>query len=319
MRILILGAAGQHKSEAAIARAARSLGHVARVLDAPGWRRMLGRWIEPYLRWQADRFSPDLVLCTRHAIAAGDPALRAVLRGRRSACWYFDALSPLPAAVVRLARLTQQSFATYGFQVEALREAGMADVRFLPQGFDPEHDGPADRSPARYRTDLSFIGSGQYPRRHEILRSFASAGVLQIRGPFWEEAPRDLPVAGGPVRGRAFARVVRGAGLSLGIHALDDQRQEHQGGTSNRLWKVLGAGGCFLGEYVDNIEEFARHGEHALWYRDAREGAEIARAALADPGLRARIAAAGHAHALARHTYAHRLARLLAGQGYTSV
>jgi len=319
MRILILGAAGRDRSEAAIARAAHALGHDARLLDALAWRRRLGPWSDRLLRWQADRFSPDLVLCTRHAIAAGEAPLQAMLRGRRSAFWYFDALTPLPAPVVRLARLTQQSFATYGFQVEALRAAGAPDAKFLPQGFDPSSDAPADSAPERYHCDLAFVGSGQYPRRYEILRAFAAAAALQIRGPYWEEAPRDLPVAGGVVRGREFAQVVRGAALSLGIHALDDQAHEHHGGTSNRLWRVLGAGGCFLGEYVDNIEEFARHGEHALWYRDARQGAEIARAALADPAMRARIAAQGRAHALAHHTYAHRLARLLEGQGYTSM
>jgi Glycosyl transferases group 1 len=319
MRILILGAAGRHRSEAAIARAAESLGHEALVLDAIGWRRIPGRWSERLVRWQANRFSPDLVICTRHAIAAGEATLRALLRGRQSVFWYFDALTPLPAPVIQLAHLTQRSFATYGFQVEALRAAGVGDVKFLPQGFDPDLDGPAASAPERYRCDLSFVGSGQYPRRYETLRSFAAVGMLQIRGPNWEMAPLDLPVAGGPVHGRAFAEVVRGAGLSIGIHALDDQRQEHQGGTSNRLWKVLGAGGCFLGEYVDNIEEFARHGEHALWYRDPDQGTEIARAALADPAMRVRIAAAGHTHALAHHTYAHRLALLLAGQGYTSM
>ncbi len=288
------------------------------MLDALGWRRRLGPWTPRFLRWQADRFSPDLVLCTRHAIAAGEGPLRDLLRGRRSVFWYFDALTPLPAPVLALARLTQHSFATYGFQVEALREAGIATVQFLPQGFDPATDTPADAAPAAYRCDLSFVGSGQYPRRHVILRSFAGAGRLQIRGPFWKEAPPDLPVAGGAVRGREFARVVRGATLSLGVHAFDLQEREHRGGTSNRLWRVLGSGGCFLGEYVDNIEEFARHDAHALWYRDPVQGAEIARAALADPARCARIAAAGRAHALAHHTYAHRLAQLLAGQGYTS-
>ncbi len=319
MRILIVGAAGPHRSETAIARAARTLGHQVRILDAFGWRGRIGRWSERLLRWQADRFAPDFVLCTRHAMAAGEAPLQAILRGRRSAFWYFDPPTPLPEPVIHLARLTRQSFATYGFQLDPLRLAGAPEALFLPQGFDPVSDGPADHAPARYRCDLAFVGSGQYPRRYGILRAFAAAASLQIRGPFWDDAPRDLPLAGGRVRGRAFAQVVRGAALSLGVHALDDQRQEHRGGTSNRLWKVLGAGGCFLGEYVDQIEEFARHGEHALWYRDPAEGVELARAALADPGMRDRLAAAGHAHALAHHTYAHRLTQLLAGQGYHSV
>jgi spore maturation protein CgeB len=82
---------------------------------------------------------------------------------------------------------------------------------------------------------------------------------------------------------------------------------------------VLGAGGCYLGEYVGGMEGFARHGVHALWYRSPSEAIDLLAAALADPPMRARIADAGRAEALARHTYAHRLERLLAGQGYTSM
>jgi hypothetical protein len=318
MRVTILGAGGRHRTEASLARALRTLGHSASIVDALGCRRRLGRWAEPVIRWQVDRTEAELLLCTRHAIAAAESTLRAVFAGRSSAFWYFDSLIPIPEPVLRLARLTDRTFATYGDQVEELRVSGVAEVHFLPQGFDPAVDRPVDRAPARYRCDASFVGSGQYPRRYAMLRAIAGAMRLQIRGPEWNGAPADLPVAGGTVRGRQFSRVVRGAALSLGIDALETRDRERRGGTSSRLWRVLGSGGCFLGEYVDNIEEFARHGEHALWYRDIPQGVALARAALADQELRARIAAAGRAHALANHTYAHRLARLLAGQGYTS-
>ena len=42
------------------------------------------------------------------------------------------------------------------------------------------------------------------------------------------------------------------------------------------------------------------------------------RALLADEGLRRRLASAGRAHVMARHTYADRLELLLQGRGYTS-
>jgi spore maturation protein CgeB len=112
--------------------------------------------------------------------------------------------------------------------------------------------------------------------------------------------------------------VVRGAAISLGIDALPEQRREWLGGTSNRLWRVLGTGGLFLGERVGGIEAFARDGEHAVWYRDAEEAMERVTQLLADPDRRGRIAQAGRAHVLAQHTYRHRLSLLLAGRGYSS-
>lgn len=314
---MIVGAGGVERTEQALARAARSLGHDARVIDALGWRRKLGRWSEPLLRWQADRFRPEFVLCTRHAAAAGARTLRNLVRGRPSAFWYFDAVTPLPERVLLLARQVDQVFATYGYQVEAFRAEGLR-TEFLPQGADPESDAPAETAPPAYHCDLAFVGSGQFPRRHALLAELARHSMLQVRGPGWDGMTARLPIAGGVVRVAEFPLVVRGARLMLGIDALEAQRVETRGGTSNRLWRVLAAGGCFLGEYVDNVEEFARHGQHALWYRHQADAVAWVRTALADDALRARLAADGRAHVLARHTYAHRLPLLLAGQGYSS-
>jgi len=318
MRILILGAGGRHRTEAALVRAARSLGHEPRLLDALQLRRVAGRFAGRILAWRAGRFEPDFVLCTRHACSAGERALAHILRLCPSAFWYFDALTPLPPQVATLGRLVRRVFATYGFQVDAFLAAGAAEAHFLPQGTDPDTDRPATRIAKQYRCDLSFIGSGQFVRRHGILQAFAAAGRLQVRGPHWESAPAEVPVVGGPVRGGAFAEAVGGAAISLGIDALEVQRQESSGGTSNRLWRVLGAGGFYLGEGTGHSGRFAANGVHAAWYRTLEEGVALARHYLADPEARARIAAAGRAHALAEHCYTHRLARLLGGQGYTS-
>jgi spore maturation protein CgeB len=241
-----------------------------------------------------------------------------IVAGRDSGFWYFDAALPLSPRVVTLARLTTRVFATYGYQVEAFREAGIQAAFFLPQGADPEYDRPAERFPESYRCDVSFVGSAPYPRRQQTLRAIAAMCRLQIRGPGWDHAAVGLPIAGGRVKGQAFAQVVRGAAISLGIDALPEQRREAQGGTSNRLWRVLGAGGLFLGEWVGGIEAFARNGEHAVWYRDAEDARERITQLLADPDGRRRVAEAGRAHVLAQHTYRHRLSLLLAGRGYSS-
>ncbi len=317
MRILIVGAGGRERSEASIARAAHALGHEAQVLDALGWRRRLGEASRAVLRWQGERFDAELVLCTRHAVAAGERALRDLVRGRRSAFWYFDAVTPLPERVVALARQVDEVYATYGYQAEAFHALRLKSA-FLPQGADPELDQPVASAPPEYACDIAFVGSGQYARRHALLADLARAFRVQVRGPGWEAQRAALPVAGGVVRAAEFARVARGAALMLGIDALEAQRAELRGGTSNRLWRVLAAGGCFLGEYVDNVEGFVRHGVHALWYRHPADAVELARRALADPTERARLAEAGRAHVLAHHTWAHRLERLLAGQGYSS-
>jgi len=316
MRVLIIGAGGRHRTEHSLLRAARSLGHTARLLDAP-WHRRAGPIGLRLAIWRLERFEPDFVLCTRHAMALGDATLRPALQRRRSAFWYFDAVSPIPASVRLLASLTGMTFATYGFQTEAFGALGL-ESRFLPQGADPAADHPAARAAGAWRCDISFVGSGLYPRRQQLLQSLAARFRLQIRGPSWESAPPDLPVAGGRVRPAGFRSAVRGALVSLGINALESQSAERLGGTSNRLWRVLACGGCYLGEHVSGVERFATAGEHALWYRSTEEAVALAERAVAEPELRSRLADSGRRHVLAHHTYAHRIPLLLAGQGYTS-
>jgi spore maturation protein CgeB len=313
MRIAILGAGGARKTETSIARAARSLGHQCRQINVVSWSRYGGPLSGRLVQYLVDAFHPDFLILTRHAIELGESAVRMIARGRAAVFWYFDPESK--EKVLRLGRLVGRMYVTYLSQVEAYRSAGIAQVEFLPQGVDPERDTPAHSAPAEYECDASFVGSGESSYRYDVLRSVASVSRLQIRGPGWENAPSDLPVAGGPVYGKRLAQVVRGAAISLGAsshHAQDRDRFS----ASNRMWKILGCEGFYLGRHVEGIETFAANGEHCAWYRDAGQAAELTRHYLAQPTERERIAKAGRAHALAHHTYAHRLALLLDGKGY---
>jgi hypothetical protein len=313
MRVALLGAGGAHKTEAAIVRAVRQLGHRCRMIDVVGWHRYAGPLAGPTVRWLAESFEPDFVLLTRHAILAGERHLRQLLRGRQAAFWYFDA-RPKPQ-VVALGRLVGRMYLTYLAQLEQYRTAGIADVRFLPQGVDPARDFPEPEAPAAVRCDASFVGSGQSTYRYPVLRAVAGVCRLQIRGPGWVGAPADLPVAGGPVHGRALRQVIGGAALSLGASA-DPAQDADRASASNRMWKVLGCGGFYLGGYVADIETFAGDGRHCAWYRTPAEAAERARHYLAHPDERRRIAEAGRAHALRHHTYARRVELLLSGGEY---
>jgi Glycosyl transferases group 1/DUF based on E. rectale Gene description (DUF3880) len=301
----------------AIVRAARASGHPCRLVDVAGWHRRLGGLADALVLRLAETFRPDAVIFTRHAHHLEPEQVRALCAGRAGGVWYFD-YAPTPAPeLLQLARVAGRLFVTCRSQLDAYRAAGIGEVYFLPQAMDPVYDRPATRVPSRYRCDLSFVGSGQYPDRHELLRRMSSVGKLQVRGPGWEGVS-ELPVAGGPVWGRRFARVVAGAAVSLGAHAITGQ--EHQVACdSNRIWKVLGCGGFYLGAWQPGSDEFARHGEHCVWYRDADDAVMLAERYLASPGERGAIAAAGREHALRHHTYAHRLPLLFEGRGHTIV
>lgn len=315
MRVLVLGAGGARRTEASIVRAVRSLDHHCRFIDVVGWCRRLGPLAPPLVRRLGEAFRPEAVILTRHSRRLGDRILAGITQGRAGGLWYFDlSVPPLPE-VVKLASIVGRIFVTCHSQMAAYRQAGVPQVLYLPQGLDPSVDRPGTLAPERFHCDLSFVGSGQYPDRYELLRRMAQVGRLQVRGPGWNGAPPDIPVAGGPVFGKAFARVVHGAAISLGANATRAQDSQ-VACTSNRLWKVLGCGGFFLGPWQSGLEHFARDGEHCVWYRNPDDAVDLARRYLADATRRQEIAAAGREYALSRHTYAHRVTLLLNGEGY---
>lgn len=312
MRIAILGAGGAYKTEACVRRAARELGLAAAVLDVPALARR-GRDAGAAAAERLARFVPDLLLLTRHAARLGDDALAGLARGRRTVFWYFDQ-RPGPGEL-RLARLADRTYASMPMVAERLAADG-ARARWLPQGMDPWLDRPAAWTWPWLRCDVSFVGSGPYPHRYPTLAAVAAAARLQVRGPDWRTAPSAIPIAGGRVKGRAFARVVRGARISLGIQAYPEMEHERLS-ASNRMWKVLGCGGFFLGPRAPEIDRLARGGAHCDWFASPDECVERVRHWLARPDERRRVAAAGRAHALAAHTYAHRLRVLLADGEFT--
>lgn len=318
MRIAVLGAGGTYRTEASIARGCRSLGHTARVFDAVGWSRRLGGFARPGCQLAVEAFEPDLVLLTARSAVLGPETIGHIARRHKAFFWHFDPQRPPTDDAIMLARIAWATFTTYLPLTEEFRRLGARQAHFLPQGVDPDIDRPAPRVPRRYQCEVAFIGSGQYPMRHEVLRSVARTATLQIRGPGWDAAPAELPIAGGKILGRDFARAVGGAAIVLGLNALPAQA-ETRASASNRMWKVLGCGGFYLGPWVPDIERFARDGVHCAWFREAGQAVELIGHYLADPAARKRIALAGRHHALTEHTYAHRLALLLAGQGYTGV
>ena len=315
LRIGVVGAGRSHKNEAAIARAARSLGHQVRLINAVTWTQRLGRFAVPLLSRGVEAFKPDVLILTRHATLLGEHRLRKLIRGRYSAFWYFDLRIPPLESVLTLGRMVDAMFTTYLPQVETYRALGVPNVMHLPQGLDPKVDRPAWWIPQRYRCDVAFIGNGNSPHRQAVLRALARNYDLQIRGPGWNQGPPDLPVVGGPIYGRAYARAVGGAAVSLGASSLAEHVSQ-VASASNRMWKVMGCGGFYLGEWVEGIETLAQDRVHCAWYRTPEDAMDLVQHYLDHPDERKKIAEAGRRHALEHHTYAHRVRLLLEGRGY---
>ena len=227
------------------------------------WTQRIKRLAAPLIERAVERFDPDIILCTRDAQRMGFRRLERMFGNRTSVLWHVDA-QPQPG-VLDLARLCGTVYLTCAAQRETYRAAGVANARFLPAAMEPDRDAPASHGRKEYECDASFVGSGPYPYRWPVLKAVADACYLQVRGPGWKGVNPPFTIAGGPVHGRRFAEVIAGASVSVGASALAEQEHDNPS-WSDRMWRVMGCGGAFVGSYVPGIERFATHGEHCLWY-----------------------------------------------------
>lgn len=311
-RLAVLGAGAPHNDEMAYARAAERLGVESRVFDVLYWHRRLRALAPAVLERAIERFNPDFILCTREAHWIGAARLDRLFRQRRTAMWHVD---PAPQdGVLDLARRTGTLYITYSTHRERYLAEGIPIVRFLPQAMDTDRDLPAPPRDA-FRCDVSFVGSGPYPHRWPVMREIAREFTLQVRGPGWKGTTSGLPIAGKSVHGADFAAVIASATVSLGANALPEQENVFAS-ASNRMWKVFGCGGAYVGPYAPGIEQFARDREHCRWFQSIDECVEQVRALVDDPAERSAMAIRARAHALAHHTYDHRMQMLLTDQEY---
>ena len=84
------------------------------------------------------------------------------------------------------------------------------------------------------------------------------------------------------------------------------------GDVNMRVFEAMCSGSCLVTDRVADMEKLGLvDGVHFAGYNGPGDAEELARMLLADDETRERIAAAGRAEVLARHTYAHRMAVLL--------
>jgi spore maturation protein CgeB len=82
-----------------------------------------------------------------------------------------------------------------------------------------------------------------------------------------------------------------------------------------RVFEALACGACQVVDAKRDVAALFRDGEHLVLFRTAREARERIVALLADAERRRRIGARGRSEVLARHTWRHRVARILEDAG----
>lgn len=178
-------------------------------------------------------------------------------------------------------------FATQRDGADRLRAEGVASAAWLPLACDPEFHRPHD-VPKRY--DVAFVGNVFPGPRADLLalvrRRFRDTFVGNA---YFEDMARAY----------SAARTVFNRSLANDVNM--------------RVFEALACGSLLVtNDLADNgQEELFRDGAHLATYRDPDELLDKVAFYLAREPARERVAAAGREEALAKHTYARRMERLL--------
>jgi glycosyltransferase involved in cell wall biosynthesis len=284
---------------ALLSRGFRALGHDVHILPLQRYLRgrpnKIFRYLErdiPYLSWvDAKRWlrrsgvSPDLFLWVE------SPRFVEVKIARDFPCptaaWIIDTA----IRTARLKFLSRQYDHVFVSQFEAVSnfQASGLPVSWLPLAADPEIHAPVDR---QIEFDIGFVGnltSPAYKQRIELLRALRDNFRLLVTRAY----------------GREMAEAYSRCKLGFNIGQLR--------GLNMRIFEVMAIGRCLVTDtFANGLGELFTDGVHFEGYDSERTLLLRVAGLLADPKRAESIALAARREVLAKHTYEHRAAKILA-------
>ena len=331
-RLLVVGNDGGTNVGASLVRSARALGLEAEISDAreafraPKPIARLNWWLRgrrpTHLRTfsdavveQCERLQPAWVITTGLAPVEQ----RAIQRIRELGIVTINYLTDDPWNPAFRSEWFFQALPAYDrvysprtSNLKDLEQLGCRHVAYLPFAADPELFFPEDPSPdeARgLRSDVCFAGGSEH-ERVPLLSALIDAGLeVAVYGDAWDRFPETRPAWRGYATPATLRKSTRSAAVSLCL-----VRHANRDGHTMRTFEVPFMGGCMLVEDTDEHRAiFGENDDAVVYFRSVSEGVSGARALVADPARRKRLATAAHALvANGHHTYADRLRTMVA-------
>lgn len=288
-------------TQPALQRALESMGQYSQV----DWRANPGDKLREALLPELEK-KPDLVFAQ---IQTPDVISDDLWRGIRSNAdcvvnWSGDVRDPMPEWYAKAAESVDLTLFTNLEWVEALRDKGL-NADYLQVGFNPEiyHPwGPVQRDvpPIVFLANY-YPHYPKSPHRKEIALSLRERYGDQYRtygrgwpfSTFWTKSHEEE------------ARVYRAAKVAIGQSQLDLPRY-----TSDRLFRAMGTGVCYVAHAYDGLDEDYRAGCQLLQWRTFEQLFDKIDWALENEEGRRHIGTLGSEVVHGRHTWMHRIRQL---------
>ncbi len=202
-----------------------------------------------------------------------------------------------------------------GHFLDQLADAGSPNPAYLPVACDPDEHKPVQLSSDQYRryaADVSFAGSAYLNRR----RIFATLTDLPVRlwGPGWTDTALAPLAAEG---GRSFdleemVRIFAASRINLNLHSAShvETLDPNPDYVNPRTFELASCGAFQLSDVRDPLPDLFRPDE-VVTFTDVRELRELIAHFLARDDERVAVVSRARTRALAEHTYAHRVRRMM--------
>ncbi len=297
-------------------RALRRAGHTTLLVDDAAAKRLIGStYSQRWVLSRARRFKPDFVFLSK-CLALTPETVATIIDGKQNAMWFMDAqwykntYRKDIAHVIKIGKLAQTFFVS-GFE----REWAALGLRakFLPSCADANIR-PVPPKKA-FASDVAFIGTGDDPARANFLLKVAKKHDLKVWGLGWEQWRKPLNWSGRPVEGKEFAAVCSSSRIVLGLNP--SRYAADAGNTmSDRTWRVILAGGFFLGHGTPELKRMLREGDHCAWYSDIDSCLAQCGYYLGNAAQRERVRREGQVFVRQHHTFDQRIHNLLSGEEF---
>jgi len=160
---------------------------------------------------------------------------------------------------------------------------------YLPEGANPDIHRPCD---VERIYDVTFVGQ-RYGNRPAVIETVRRAGIdIRAFGPGWPAGP--LPM-------EDMVRLYSQSRVSLGFGGVASHKDTFC--LKGRDFEIPMSGGLYLTEHHPELEKAYRLGEEIVTYKKMDDLIDTIRHLLAHPDEAERIRRAGHARALADHTW----------------
>jgi spore maturation protein CgeB len=192
--------------------------------------------------------------------------------------------------------------------LDDFQHLGCRKVHYLPFGYDETLFASQMQSGDTPAHDVLFVGGADTDRAAFVAEFMHQGLPVAVAGGYWERYPAFRAHALGTKPPEAIRALTAAAKVNLCL-----VRRANRDGHVMRSFEIAAAGGCMLAQDTNEHREiFGPEGGTVVYFRDAKEAAQRARALLCDSFERKRLAAGLHRRIVeGAHTYADRLATIL--------